>query len=233
MARKRILQILAVCSAILLLAGGLVAQAKPNKPPKPLDLVWDAINDLQDQIDNIELIPGPQGDQGEPGPQGLKGDKGDQGDQGTKGDKGDTGDIGPIGPQGPAGVGGSANISFPDGFDSITSVNRRYPSNNPIPPENLLPYTVPEGKTLYILHASTNHILIDGTEVWGTGGSRYGPIIVASGQEVTGLGEPSINGFLVEAGVIPITTGIDYTTPYTVPTGKTLFILNLTRVPAC
>ena len=80
MIRKRVLRILAVCSPVLLLAGGVVAQAKPTKPPKPLDVVWNAINNLQDQIDSIELIPGPPGLQGDQGEPGSPGDQGDQGD---------------------------------------------------------------------------------------------------------------------------------------------------------
>lgn len=47
---------------------GAVSVKANSDTQNPFQLVWNAINDLQEQIDNIQLIPGPEGPQGEPGP---------------------------------------------------------------------------------------------------------------------------------------------------------------------
>ena len=58
---------------IIFLLLGTVTLAKSNPEGQPFQIVWEAINYLQEQIDNIELIPGPPGPQGSQGEQGLPG----------------------------------------------------------------------------------------------------------------------------------------------------------------
>lgn len=74
----KIIQKAVLISGLLLIsAGTVIASNKPNGTP--FQAIWDAIDNLQNQIDNIQIIPGPQGE------------------------KGEKGDVGPQGPQGPAG----------------------------------------------------------------------------------------------------------------------------------
>ena len=57
----------------------------------PFDALWEAVQNLQEQIDNIEILPGPEGPQGEPGPSGPPGPTGEPGPQGIQGIQGPTG----------------------------------------------------------------------------------------------------------------------------------------------
>ena len=130
----------------------ITASATAVKPTNPLDAVWDAIYnlqqevdvlriDLQNQIDNIELIPGPKGDTGA---QGLAGQNGiscwDLNGNGIgdpaedvnsdnnydaldcKGQKGDTGN------QGIQGLKGDTGEQGPSGISSWERVSATSPS---------------------------------------------------------------------------------------------------------
>ncbi len=75
--------VLLVTALALVLSINVVFAAKGGN--NPLDAVWAAIADLQQQITNIQLIPGPQGIQGiqgEPGQDGLPGEQGPVGSAG-------------------------------------------------------------------------------------------------------------------------------------------------------
>jgi hypothetical protein len=60
---------------------------------QPFQEIWEAINDLQEQIDNGALV-GPQGEKGEDGLQGIQGEQGKDGLQGPRGYQGPKGDPG-------------------------------------------------------------------------------------------------------------------------------------------
>lgn len=59
--------------------------------------IWDAINQLSEQVGQVQVLAGPRGPAGEPGPQGLPGERGPVGPQGLPGV------AGPAGPKGEAG----------------------------------------------------------------------------------------------------------------------------------
>jgi len=75
-------KVLAISVITLLLAVNMVA-AKSSPNGTPFQAIWDAINNIQDQIDELVITggeQGPQGPQGEPGEKGEKGDKGEPGE---------------------------------------------------------------------------------------------------------------------------------------------------------
>ncbi|MCL6096364.1 MAG: site-specific integrase [Patescibacteria group bacterium] len=101
-------------------------------------------------------------------------------------------------------------------------------------------YTVPAGKTLYIINAantdSGSRTLILNTfniqSVAATSGNvNFGsPLPIASGTVISSSSTTAntfkINGFLVNTGVTPVFQRIDNTNIYTVPAGKYLFLVN-------
>lgn len=97
---------------VLVIFSGIVSSS-------PWSDVWNAINDLQDQINNINLIPGPAGPQGPAGADGAQGPQGEQGLQGIPG------------PQGPAGsssmtryiVANSTSVSIGTSGTAIAACN--------------------------------------------------------------------------------------------------------------
>lgn len=75
----KIIQKAVLISGLLLIsASTVIASEKPEG--NPFKAIWDAVNNLQEQINNIQLLPGPQGEKGE------KGDTGSQGPQGPAGE---------------------------------------------------------------------------------------------------------------------------------------------------
>ena len=134
------------------------------------------------------------------------------------------------------GSGGGCDVRFPDGLDGeyFTTLLRDNEMND-------YPYTVPEGKTLYITSAyAGDEILItnnNGGEskiITGSNGggnserSLHNPIILYEGQTVSGYGNPnnptSINAFLIDSGVEPITVNGG---SFQVPLGKKLYVTNI------
>ena len=134
------------------------------------------------------------------------------------------------------GGGGGCDVRFPDGLDGeyFTTLLRDNEMND-------YPYTVPEGKTLYITSAyAGDEILItnnNGGEskiITGSNGggnserSLHNPIILYEGQTVSGYGNPnnptSINAFLIDSGVEPITVNGG---SFQVPLGKKLYVTNI------
>jgi hypothetical protein len=51
-----------------------IAKSEPNGDP--FQAIWNAINDIKNQIANIQLTPGPKGDKGDKGDQGIQGETG-------------------------------------------------------------------------------------------------------------------------------------------------------------
>lgn len=97
-----------------MVSGVIYAEAAPN-PSKPFEAIWEAIQDLKNQIANIQIIPGPQGPQGPAGLIGPQGEQGTQGPIGPQGEQGLVGPVGPIGHQGEPGLPsqhGAGNIAF-------------------------------------------------------------------------------------------------------------------------
>jgi len=83
---------------------------EPHHKGKPFKELWNAINELKDEInslweavENIQLTPGPPGPQGPQGPPGPPGEQGPPGPQGEQGPQGLPGEVGPAGPPGPPG----------------------------------------------------------------------------------------------------------------------------------
>ncbi len=110
-----------------------------------------------------------------------------------------------------SGSGGASSsaesLAYPDGFMDLEPVYW--------PLMSLMPYTVPAGKNLYITNVfcpQGDELLIDGlgiVKIVGNAPNRL-PIIVGSGQIVSVLipGFITINGFLVDAVVTPVTVDI-------------------------
>jgi hypothetical protein len=136
----------------------------------------------------------------------------------------------------PGSGGGSGQIQYPDGTSGLTAVIQT----------NLaaVPYTVPAGKNLNITgyYCPNNNVnLTAGGKVlyksyncfqngsWA-GTSPFNPFIVPAGTTVTVASGPggneAINGFIVDATVTPVVLNNLSSTPYTVPAGMTLYILN-------
>lgn len=164
---------------------------------------------------------------------GCKGEKGDTGSPGLEGAVGETGEKGETGPTGPQGIKGESGdkFTFPDGFDGMVPITRGTLYK--------IPYKVPDGKTLYIMNLNgegsvSNNLEIDDIKVAPVSGFTLyrQPIIVGGGKVVSAeLPEYSsdiiFNGFLIDTGVEPITRAKLAIEPYTVPDGKTLYILSL------
>lgn len=125
------------------------------------------------------------------------------------------------------------NPSFPDGLEGITPLTKGSLGASP--------YTVPASKNLYITNVwmpGSQFLLINGKKVvygpFNTGDCSpqhlTQPIIAGGGDVVSAqsiLDDVSINGFLVEATVIPITMNTLFTSPFTVPSGKTFYVTNV------
>jgi len=139
--------------------------------------------------------------------------------------------------QNPATGSGDGDIRFPDGYTGVTAVDALVNG-----------YVVPAGKTLYItslfMDASTSKslrtvsssgpILYQGTcdqmNNTLTGSSPYNPWIIPAGTTLAVANTSSteyITGFLINTGVTTVVATNLNTTPYTVPAGKTLYIMNL------
>jgi hypothetical protein len=199
---------LLLLSAILLIVGLGVTAVAANSTGD--DIIFGA---FQKENGMLRIISGP--DEVRPSEELISWNK--------VGLPGPAGPQGPEGPQGPPGPGGATDISYPDGFASITPVTLVDLSSSP--------YTVPAGKNLYITKIGGPHnLLIDGI-VFPSGYDNYiinQPYIAHAGQTVAiEYNVTSLNGFLVDADVTPIVeNGLD-TTHYIVPAGKNLFITNL------
>ena len=127
---------------------------------------------------------------------------------------------------------GNWDISYPDGFNNVTHIAVGNLSVNP--------YTVPSGKNLYITNyyskqsSGNEKLKIDGLTVYGPHSNESGyalvrPLVAGTGSVITSTNtevNTAINGFLVNAGVTPVTVGNLGANPYTVPLGKTLFLMN-------
>lgn len=120
------------------------------------------------------------------------------------------------------------NLSYPEGFTGMTPI---------ILQGGGLAYTVPTGKNCYITNIysddETNVVSVDGKAVQRNRSNLNvytpitQPIIVGAGEEITrSNANISLNGFLVDNNVTPITQEVTTTTSYTVPTGKSLVILS-------
>ena len=183
----------------------------------------------------VNLV-GPQGPQGSPG---LKGDMGDTGLPGPEGPQGIQGPKGDPGEPGLPGSGISSNMEFPDGFDGMTPIKLKFSELG-----NLI-YTVPTGKTFYILQVMNmlnpldiydgqNGLIIDGERVFWTRGFsdfKY-PFMVGAGHTV-GIRHPVVQdsdayllifGFLENSTVEPVMFSLRRMDVYSVPAGKMLII---------
>ena len=129
---------------------------------------------------------------------------------------------------------GGCELKYPDGLDG-ESITHEISDDNQI----VYPYTVPQGKTLYIMSAyskgsisitddlnTVRVVLQKNQEVGYSNGKKslINPIIVSEGKTITGFnnsgGSTAINGMLVNKGVDLI---FQYGT-YVVPSGKSLVI---------
>ena len=128
------------------------------------------------------------------------------------------------------------DFSYPDGKEGITPVIHDFGNGD---------YSVPSGKNLYITsylgYSASNELQISSNTVFKGRGQYSGqdqnmghfelPIIAGS-SEILSIGGASgtMNGFLVEASITPITlslSGINVDNiTYTVPPGKILVVLN-------
>jgi len=128
------------------------------------------------------------------------------------------------------------DFSYPDGKEGITPVIHDFGNGD---------YSVPSGKNLYITsylgYSASNELQISSNTVFKGRGQFSGqdqnmghfelPIIAGS-SEILSIGGASgtMNGFLVEASITPITlslSGINVDNiTYTVPPGKILVVLN-------
>jgi hypothetical protein len=105
-----------ILSVVMLLVAS-VAMAKEIPKGDPFQVLWDAINNLEQKITNIKLTPGPKGEKGDVGDQGIQGEKGNDGDQGHQGDQGIQGEQGFQGNQGEQGLVGADGKSGLDCWD--------------------------------------------------------------------------------------------------------------------
>lgn len=128
------------------------------------------------------------------------------------------------------GVGANSELSFPDGVTNAEPMTLTGLQSSP--------YTVPAGKNFYVTSyysQSTGWDLrIAGITVV-SGLSAYGastqaqhleqPLVAGAGEVISSASSSvSVNGFLVDAAVTPVTlTGLQ-STPFTVPAGQTLVI---------
>ena len=124
--------------------------------------------------------------------------------------------------------GTSKSFKYPDGLNG-EYITIQLCDNQ----QNVTPYTVPEGKTLYVTRSNTQHqitIELENGE-FGSIASEYNtienPLVIESGKTISGYNNSShsssINGFLVEnSSVTPISTKSEYI----VPNNKKLVITN-------
>jgi uncharacterized protein (TIGR02145 family) len=126
-----------------------------------------------------------------------------------------------IGSSGGGMGGGGCNFNYPDGLDGDPIIFSGYYND----------YTVPTGKTLYITtpYVTSNwEISIDGIDIGSslnnnTGQAVHNAIVANEGQIVGGEG--NFHGLLFDNSVIEAITW-QFSTAYTVPLGKELFILH-------
>jgi hypothetical protein len=111
MKKQKLSLVLGVAALLLIFAGTSQAAGRGG----PFDAVWEAIEELREQIASI-----PAGEQGPPGPQGPQGPQGETGPQGPQGSQGTTGPQGPQGVQGPPGPAGTA--TFPNVYIRTVTV---------------------------------------------------------------------------------------------------------------
>lgn len=114
MAKKQMF-VVGVLGLVLCLFG--VGYAVPNfgSNGQPFKAIWQAIQNLQNQINNLSAVPGPQGPPGVAGPMGPQGPIGPTGPQGISGPQGQMGPQGGIGPIGPVGPVGPQGTTGPQG----------------------------------------------------------------------------------------------------------------------
>ena len=129
---------------------------------------------------------------------------------------------------------GGCELKYPDGLDG-ESITHEISDDNQI----VYPYTVPQGKTLYIMSAyskgsisitddlNTVRVVLQKNQEVGYSNGRkslINPIIVSEGKTITGFnnsgGSTAINGMLVNKGVDLIFQN----GTYVVPSGKSLVI---------
>ena len=140
--------------------------------------------------------------------------------------------------------GGGCDFAFPEGLsgDIIT-----YDLSTASGGQG--PYTVPSGKNLYILNFQKTQtaygIEVNGKSVWegasnySTYGALNNPVILNSGDIIQltspGANNATFNGYLVDesATINPLTYDLSTASggqgPYTVPSGKNLYILNFQK----
>ncbi|MDR3706484.1 MAG: hypothetical protein P4L28_11330 [Paludibacteraceae bacterium] len=108
----------------------------------------------------------------------------------------------------------ATDLHYPDGMINAVSVTQSISTT---------PFTVPAGKNFY-LQAAQQGLKINNDSVR----AEYPPfMIVGANKVITGLESGSfISGFYVDATVTPVSTALNNTS-YTVPTGKTLVLLNI------
>jgi len=123
------------------------------------------------------------------------------------------------------GIGGGCDFKYPDGLDG-EAITQTVTVNQP--------YTVPTGKRLYINYGEgyNAYLKIDGiTIIHNLGHTEASnialPIVANSGQVVSvASNDCSFNGFLADANtsIEAVTQTVTVNQPYTVPTGKRLYI---------
>ncbi|MDC0098736.1 DUF1566 domain-containing protein [Crocinitomicaceae bacterium] len=221
-----------------------------------------------DGADGIDGATGLQGLTGATGPAGLQGTTGAIGATGLTGPAGTNGTDGVDGIDGAQGIqgnngivdydslatiigndstftanvigslgSGGCELKYPDGLDG-ESITHEISDDNQI----VYPYTVPQGKTLYIMSAyskgsisitddlNTVRVVLQKIQESGYSEGRMSlinPIIVSEGKTISGFNNSgnstAINGMLIDKGVDLI---FHYGT-YVVPSGKSLVITYL------
>jgi hypothetical protein len=231
----------------------LYAETSGNPGPQgPIGLTGPqgpAGNDGVDGVDGAVGATGPQGPAGNDGVDGIDGAVGATGPQGPAGNDGvdgidgidavvdydslsniisvDSSFIANVS----GGMGVGCNYKFPEGFNG-----------EPITQEIIngtSPYTVPTGKHLYITHIQHHndnnaYFQINGITImrglYNDGNDAHYPLILKSNDVLTVSNySGAFNGFLIDAqDPTPITQEIiNGTSPYTVPTGKHLYITHI------
>ena len=108
-------------------------------------------------------------------------------------------------------VSGLESLKFPDGLSGEVV-------------QTSTPYTVPSGKNLYILILGTSPWLsVNGEEIWSNQPKLQSPIIISENSQLASSGALNFSGLLFDQKVTPKYSDINYT----VPSDKTLFILNI------
>ena len=117
-----------------------------------------------------------------------------------------------------------ASIAYPDGLASMIPITESISSGTP--------YTVPAGRNLYItnIYNPAGDVLkigpYDIMDFQGNASTKL-PIIAATGQIISTNGAMTVNGFLVDAVVTPVTVDVTSGGAYVVPAGRTLVITNV------